>query len=107
MGRSSRPRPRKLGRKLFLIRRAFNLTQKEMVKRLGQKNIYPGHISEYERGEREPPYPTLLKYARLIGISTDVLIDDDLNLPEQLPSRPVTGPTTKRASKKKGSKSKV
>jgi transcriptional regulator with XRE-family HTH domain len=43
-------------------------------------------VSNYELGTREPPLPVLLKYARLAGISTDVLIDDDLNLPEQLPA---------------------
>jgi len=33
-------------------------------------------------GTREPPLPILLRYARLAGISTDVLIDDDLKLPK-------------------------
>jgi transcriptional regulator with XRE-family HTH domain len=41
-------------------------------------------ISNYELGTREPPLPVLLKYARLAGISTDVLIDDDLDLPEKI-----------------------
>jgi hypothetical protein len=31
---------------------------------------------------REPPYPVLLKYARLARVSTDVLIDDKINLPK-------------------------
>ena len=53
-----------------------------MCKRLGAKRIHPAHVSGYERGEREPPLPVLLKYARLVGISTDVLIDDKLDLPE-------------------------
>jgi len=39
-------------------------------------------ISGYERGEREPPLPVLLKYARLAGFSTDYLIDDKLDLPD-------------------------
>ncbi len=37
-------------------------------------------ISGYELGTKEPPLPILLKYARLIGISTDVLIDNELEL---------------------------
>jgi transcriptional regulator with XRE-family HTH domain len=85
MGRSTRPRPKHLALKLLRIRQALGLKQAEMVERLGRKGLYPGHVSEYERGEREPPYPTLLKYARLAGISTDVLIDDELDLPEHLP----------------------
>ncbi len=39
------------------------------------------YISGYETGKREPPLPVLLKYARLAGVSTDVLIDDKLKLP--------------------------
>ena len=42
-------------------------------------------ISNYELGTREPPLPVLLNYARLVGISTDMLIDDNLDLPEHLP----------------------
>jgi transcriptional regulator with XRE-family HTH domain len=44
-------------------------------------------ISEYERGTGEPPLPVLLKYARLAGISVDVLIDDELDLPDKLPGK--------------------
>jgi transcriptional regulator with XRE-family HTH domain len=50
-----------------------------MVKQLGFEKIHPAHISAYERGEREPPLPVLLRYAQLYGVSTDSLIDDKLN----------------------------
>lgn len=81
MGRNTRPRPRRLAIKLRQIRENLGLTQTEMVRSLRFKGIYQGHVSEYERGVREPPYPVLLKYARLAGVSTDVLIDDKLKLP--------------------------
>jgi transcriptional regulator with XRE-family HTH domain len=42
----------------------------------------PGTISRFETGQREPSLLVLLEYARMIGISTDVLIDDKLNLPK-------------------------
>jgi transcriptional regulator with XRE-family HTH domain len=87
MGRSSRPRPDRLALKLLRIREALGIPQAEMVKRLEQPKIHPAHISGYERGEREPPLIVLLRYARLVGISTDVLIDDELDLPAKLPSR--------------------
>ena len=80
MSRYARPRPRKLARKLRQIRTRLGLTQAEMVRQLRFRGIYQGHVSEYERGVREPPYPVLLKYARLAGISTDLLIDDKLRL---------------------------
>ena len=44
--------------------------------------LYPSSISEYETGKREPPLLVLLKYARLAGVSTDVLIDDKTPLPD-------------------------
>ncbi|HAF22593.1 MAG TPA: hypothetical protein DCK93_06705 [Blastocatellia bacterium] len=83
MGRNTRPRPRRLASKLRQIRTSLGLTQAEMVKMLRFRGVYQGHVSEYERGVREPPYPVLLKYARLMGISTDVLIDDKLKLSER------------------------
>jgi DNA-binding XRE family transcriptional regulator len=82
MGRSQRPRPKRLALKLREVRDFLGISQAEMCKLLGFKRIHPAHISGYERGEREPPLPVLLKYARLAGISTDVLIDDKLNLPK-------------------------
>lgn len=38
-------------------------------------------ISEYESGAREPALITLLALGYLIGISTDDLIDDSVDLP--------------------------
>lgn len=82
MGLTKRPFPERLASKLTAIREKLGLSQNEMVRRLGIEEIYDrSTISGYERGEREPPLPILLKYARLIGISTDVLIDDKLDLP--------------------------
>ena len=85
MGRSYRSRPKKLGAKLKLIRLRLGLTQPEMITELSVKDepLYPSGISEYERGKREPPLLVLLKYARLAGVSTDVLIDDKLKLPDK------------------------
>lgn len=88
MGRGDRSRPKRLGLKLLAIRRALGLTQPQMIKRLAVKSeaLYPASISQYETGKREPPLPVLLKYARLVGISTDILIDDKLDLPDLVAS---------------------
>jgi transcriptional regulator with XRE-family HTH domain len=82
MGRSYRERPQKLGRKLKQIRMDLGLTQSEMIQRLGVRSepLHPASISQYELGKREPPLLVLLRYARLAGVSTDVLIDDKLSL---------------------------
>ncbi len=84
MGRSSRPKPERLAAKLLQIRKELDISQVEMVKRLDYPKIHPAHISGYERGEREPPLPILLRYARMVKISTDVLIDDEMDLPARL-----------------------
>jgi transcriptional regulator with XRE-family HTH domain len=53
-------------------------------------------VAQYELGTREPPLPVLLKYAQLAGITTDLLIDDELELPEVLPARPTFTEQLKR-----------
>ena len=87
MGRSHRPRPARLGEKLRQIRATLGLTLEQVIERLSYKDspLYPTNISAMERGEREPPLTLLLCYARLAGISTDVLIDDESDLPTPLP----------------------
>ena len=42
---------------------------------------HPAHISGFESGKREPSLPLIVKYAELVGCSTDYLIDDRLELP--------------------------
>lgn len=102
MGRSSRARPRRLGEKLRQIRAALNLTLEQIIEQLDYEDspIYPTNISGMERGEREPPLLLLLAYARLAGISTDVLIDDKLDLPDKLATDSVRG-LVKNTSKSK------
>jgi transcriptional regulator with XRE-family HTH domain len=86
MGRASRRTrhyPKRLGEKLRQIRMALDLSQTGMVERLGNpEGILGTSISAYERSLREPPLLVLLKYARLAGVSVDVLIDDSLDLPK-------------------------
>jgi transcriptional regulator with XRE-family HTH domain len=77
-----------LAEKLLHIRNALALSQSEMLARLGESDeLFRSSISAYERGVREPPLPVLLKYARVAGVYVDALIDDELDLPERLPSR--------------------
>ena len=58
-----------------------------MLRHLGlAKDSFRSSISGYELGTREPALPILLKYAQVAGVCVDVLINDDLNLPEKLPN---------------------
>ena len=82
MGRYHRQKPEKLAEKLLQVRIKLGLSQNELIRHLGLENeITQSRISGYELGTREPSLSTLLRYARAAGISTDVLIDDELNLP--------------------------
>ena len=85
----ARFKTKRLGEKLRQIRDALGLSQSEMLRRLGfESELWYTQISAYETGRREPPLVILLEYARAANVSTDVLIDDELDLPARLPSRP-------------------
>ncbi|HJQ30929.1 MAG TPA: helix-turn-helix transcriptional regulator [Pyrinomonadaceae bacterium] len=88
MGRATREKPVRLGEKLFQIREALGLSQNELLSRLGlSERLSRDDVSKYERGVREPSLLVLLRYARAAGVSTDVLIDDRLDLPAKLPAK--------------------
>lgn len=74
-----RRKPKKLPRKLLAIRKKLNVSQTEMARLLDLEVAYTA-VSGYELGTRQPDLLVLLQYARLAGVSTDVLIDDKLKL---------------------------
>ena len=87
MGRSVRPRPLRLGKKLLIIRRALGLTQEAMLARLGTvSGLTHSSISGYELGTREPPLLVLLEYANIANVHLEALADDNLDLPHEIPS---------------------
>ncbi len=89
MGKYPKPKQVRLAEKLLQVRTAFGLSQNEMLKHLelGEK-LSRTNISNYELGDREPPLYVLLRYAQAAGVCVDVLIDDELDLPKKLPSKP-------------------
>ncbi|PYS48151.1 MAG: hypothetical protein DMF68_14030 [Acidobacteria bacterium] len=105
MGQSSRPRPTHLAEKLLTIREALQLSQNEMISRLGLNDeLTQARISAYERGVREPPLLVLLKYARVGNVSVEALIDDDLNLPQTLPASPKSEGIKRKAASRNTTK---
>jgi transcriptional regulator with XRE-family HTH domain len=59
-----------------------------MLRKLGLEDDYARTaISNYERGEKEPPLTVLLRYAQVANICLDVLADDKLSLPHALPAK--------------------
>lgn len=103
MGGKPRPKPERLAEKLLQIRNMLGLSQNGMIKRLGV-DLTQNRISDYELDIGEPPLPILLLYARAANIFTDVLIDDDLDLPDKIPSS-IRSEGILRAEKKRKKKS--
>ena len=69
-----RPAPKFLAEKLKATRKRLGMSQSEIAKAVGVDNR--ASISGYERGEREPPLPTLLAYARLGNVPLEYFVDD-------------------------------
>lgn len=83
MGRASRAKPAKLAEKLKQIRLLLDLSQTEMLIKLGyssDKKEFRSIISAYELGKREPTLIDLLHYSRIGNVSVESLIDDKLKI---------------------------
>jgi transcriptional regulator with XRE-family HTH domain len=87
MRNSLRTRLKRLPEKLLRIRLGLGLSQSGMLERLGfSEELFRSNISQYELGTREPPLPVLLQYAKSANVYVDVLLDDELDLPEKIPA---------------------
>lgn len=88
VGRASREKPKKLAEKLKQIREALDLSQGGMLIRLGlhDSSINRASISGYEQGIREPPLLVLYAYSNVANIYLEVLVDDEIDLPDIIPS---------------------
>lgn len=63
-----------LAKKIVQLRRAHNLTQKELAKIIG---VHFSHLSRYERGISLPSVDVIKKLAQVFNVSTDFLLFDD------------------------------
>lgn len=87
---STRPRPLRLAEKLLAIRDKLDdgLSQNELIKRMGLADeLAQDRVSKFERGILEPPLHILCAYAEIANIYLEVLVKDNLNLPEKIPSK--------------------
>lgn len=87
---SARPKPVRLAEKLLAVRNSLNggVSQNELIRLMHLENeLEQERISKYERGVLEPPLHVLVAYAEVANVYVEVLIKDDLDLPESLPSR--------------------
>lgn len=88
MGKAKRMRPKRLGEKLLKIRNCFGDSLSQLAERMSDTklNISRTALSAYELNDSEPPLPVLLKFARIANIYVEVLIDDEMDLPTQIPA---------------------
>jgi len=97
MARYARLKPRRLTEKLLQIRIGLGLSQNQMLRKLGLADEkFRSSISSYELGGSQPPLPILLRYAQLAGVCLDVIVDDELNLPNRLPGKPTHSLSARR-----------
>ena len=102
MKQASPTKSGRLARKLKKIRLELKLSQSQILDQLGfSDHLFRSNISQYERGDRVPSPKVLLEYARLANVDLAALIDDNLDLPSNIPSS-----TKSEGIKRRGSKSK-
>jgi hypothetical protein len=71
-----------------------------MLRRLGLAEEHERHyVSGFETGEREPSLPVLLRYSEVAKVWINVLIDDDVDLPKEIPSTEMHSGVRRRTSK--------
>ena len=86
MKKASPTKSTRLAKKLKKIRSELGLSQTELLDRIGfSEHLFRSNISQYERGDRVPSATILLEYARLASVDLAALIDDELDLPSNLP----------------------
>lgn len=101
---SKRKRPKRLAEKLLKIREQLGLSQGGLIKHLGLADeLERDYISKFERGILEPTLNVLLAYARSISTTgraefLEAIIDDEMNLPDELPADPHNKYTLKGAT---------
>jgi transcriptional regulator with XRE-family HTH domain len=67
----------RFGEKLRILRKNRDLTLRELGDLLG---VYHTHVSQLEFSKRAPNAAMILKIADLFGVTTDVLMRDELEL---------------------------
>ena len=86
MGRGKAEQPTRLAEKLKQIRLSLEMSQDGMAKALERHGVkvYKGYVSLFETGGRVPTLLITLAYARIAGVTVEILIDDELDLPARL-----------------------
>jgi transcriptional regulator with XRE-family HTH domain len=102
MGKTPRMKPKRLPEKLRQIRERLGLSQNGLIRQMGfEEALVQASISGYESGTREPPLPVLLRYSEISGVWVNSIIDDDDDLPEELPCSPISAGTPHKSTSRR------
>jgi transcriptional regulator with XRE-family HTH domain len=98
----ARRNPTRLAEKLLAIRTCLGLSQRGLIRRMGLTDeLTQAEVSMFESGRRIPSLLVLREYALLANVWMDVLIADELDMPEELPARPKGEGIRRKGSKPK------
>jgi transcriptional regulator with XRE-family HTH domain len=87
MGKKGRERPLRLAKKLRQIRQGLGLSQAEFIRHMGlEERLTKSNISAFERGTHEPSLLVLYAFSEAANVYLEVLVRDDLELPDKLPA---------------------
>jgi len=70
----------RFGEKLRIMRQRHGYTLQALSQMLGYATR--GYVSDIERGEKIPTVDFAVKAARILGVSVDILLVDELELPQ-------------------------
>lgn len=90
MSNGKRPRPQRLAEKLLEIRQKIDggISQNVLIRKMGMEEVLEKErISKYERDILEPPLHVICAYADLANVYLEAIVKDELNLPDELPSK--------------------
>ena len=73
----------RFGEKLYVLRKRHRMTLVQLAEALGFTYHSNSYLSLIEQGKRKPTAEIIFKVATLFQVSTDVLMNDALDLPDQ------------------------
>lgn len=71
---------RRFGEKLRVLRKRRGMTIIALAEALGYASTSNSYISEIETGKRRPKIDFVLKVAHYFGVTTDQLVQDEIEL---------------------------
>lgn len=98
-----RRNPERLAEKLLRIRNSLGISQRGLIRQMSLTNdLTQAEVSMFESGRRVPSLLVLKEYADIAGVWLDVLVSDDLDLPEDLPCAPKNEGIKRKKAGQKG-----